>query len=257
MRRPRGAPASTADRVPAVAESGVEVMSGELEFCSDRLVGMRLLASLTPSERQALASHCRWRRIRAQEEIIRQGSDSHDVYFVVEGRVRVVNCWQVGREISFQDLEAGECFGELSAIDSQPRSASVVTVVDTLLASLPSRSFLDLLATYPEVGRSVMSRLARMVRQADERIMSIATHGVRNRVHSELLRLARATSRDDNTAVIAPAPAHSDIASRVITTRETVARVLSELKRSGIIRRRRGALIVCDVQRLNELVERE
>lgn len=88
---------------------------------------------------------------------IRSGSDNHDVYFVIEGRVRVVNCWQVGREISFQDLEAGECFGELSAIDQRPRSASVVALVDTLLASLPSRTFLDLLVKYPDVALALMS----------------------------------------------------------------------------------------------------
>lgn len=239
-----------------MAENGATVVSGDVEVSSDRLAGVRLLTSLTQSERRTLASGCRWRRVRAQEEIIRRGSDSHDVYFVIEGRVRVVNYWQVGREISFQDLEAGECFGELSAIDRQPRSASVVALIDTLLASLPSRSFLDLLAKYPEVGLALMSRLARMVRQADERIVSITTLGARNRVYSELVRLGRATLQDDNTAVITPVPAHGDIASRASTTRETVARVLSELRKSGIARRRKGALVICDFQRLTELVER-
>lgn len=238
-----------------MVEDGATVMPGDVEISDDRLAGVRLLASLTQVDRRALASCCRWRRIRSQEEIIRRGSNSHDVYFVVEGRVRVVNHWQFGREISFQDVGAGECFGEIAAIDGEPRSASVVALGDALLASLPSRSFLDLLVKYPEVGLALMSRLARMVRQADERIMSISTLGARNRVHSELLRLARAASHDDNTAVITPVPAHGDIASRVSTTRETVARVLGELRKLGIVRRRKGALGICDLQRLTDFVE--
>ncbi len=221
----------------------------------DRLAGVRLLTSLTQSERHELASRCRWRRVRAQEEVIRSGSDDHDAYFIIEGRVRVVDCWQVGREISFQDLGAGECFGELSAIDGQPRSASVVALVDTLLAGLPSRSFLDLLGKSPEVALVLMSRLARMVRQANERVMNITALGARNRVYSELLRLARATVQENNSAVVNPAASHGEIASRISTTRETVARVLSELSKLAIVRRRNDALVIHDLQRLVDLAK--
>jgi CRP-like cAMP-binding protein len=48
---------------------------------------------------------------------------------------------------------------------------------------------------------------------------------------------------------------HSDIASRVSTTRETVARVLSDLTRQGILERTRDSLIIRDVERLEEMVE--
>jgi len=55
--------------------------------------------------------------------------------------------------------------------------------------------------------------------------------------------------------VIAPIPVHSDIAARVSTTRETVARVLSDLSRDGLVERRADALVVRDVSRLETMVE--
>jgi CRP-like cAMP-binding protein len=85
--------------------------------------------------------------------------------------------------------------------------------------------------------------------------MDLSTLGANNRVHAELLRLAGSNIQDDNTARISPIPIHGDIASRVSTTRETVARVFSDLTREGTLKRDRDALIILDVEKLNDIVE--
>jgi CRP-like cAMP-binding protein len=54
--------------------------------------------------------------------------------------------------------------------------------------------------------------------------------------------------------VIEPIPIHSDIASRASTTRETVARVLGDLARQGILERTRDGLVIRDLRRLDDLV---
>ena len=48
---------------------------------------------------------------------------------------------------------------------------------------------------------------------------------------------------------------HADIASRVSTTRETVARVMNDLARQGILERQKNVLVVQDVSRLQEMIE--
>jgi predicted transcriptional regulator len=55
--------------------------------------------------------------------------------------------------------------------------------------------------------------------------------------------------------VIKPIPVHNDIASRVSTTRETVARVLNSLARQGLIERRKDCLVIRDIDRLQGMVE--
>ena len=60
---------------------------------------------------------------------------------------------------------------------------------------------------------------------------------------------------DKNEAVIKPIPVHGDIASRVSTTRETVARVFGDLTRQGVLKRERGAIIVFDIAQLERMVE--
>jgi CRP-like cAMP-binding protein len=220
------------------------------------LDGVPLLRDLTQKERDEVARHCRFRRYAEGEHIIDGQRSGREVYFVVAGMVRVVNYSPSGREVAFDDIPAGNFFGELAALDGGPRSAFVqAQAPGATAAAMPPEIFLDLLQRYPKIGLDIMRRLARVVRFSTERIMDLSTVGANNRVHAELLRLAEAAGRDGNSSVISPIPHHADIASRVSTTRETVARVFSELTRTGMLQRNKSSLVVRDVARLTELVE--
>jgi CRP-like cAMP-binding protein len=219
------------------------------------LSGIPLLRSLDDAARQSLEQRCRWQRYSAQDEIIGHESDARDVYFIITGRVRVVNHSLSGKEIAFHELDAGEYFGELAAIDEQPRSASVVALNDSLLASMSPDTFINLLQDHPQLAIEVLRELAQFVRVSTNRIMELSTLGAHNRVHSEILREARALAGEDgNSARISPIPVHADIASRVSTTRETVARVLSDLAKQGVVKREKNALVVNDLEQLEKIV---
>lgn len=219
------------------------------------LSGIDLLVGLDPAVREDMEKACGWKRYRSGEQIIDRQSDSQDVFFVVEGRVRVVIYSLSGREITLDDVEAGGHFGELAALDGAPRSASVMGVDDCLVASLPSEQFLDLLRKSPDASFKIMRDLARIVRTATDRIMDLSTLAANNRVQAELLRQARAKMIGENEAQISPIPIHADIAGRVSTTRETVARVMNDLARQNILKRGKDALEVLDVNRLAAMVE--
>lgn len=188
-----------------------------------------LLESLQPAERDAYARLCRWRRYAQNEQIIDSQSDSRDVFFVVKGMVRVVNYSLSGREVTLDNIGAGGYFGQLAAIDGSPRSANVMACEETVTAAMPPDHFSRLVSQHPTIGLAVMRELARLLRQSTDRIMDLSTLGANNRVHAELLRLARSDAGDGRRATISPIPSHSEIASRVSTTRETVARALGTL----------------------------
>ena len=221
----------------------------------ESLAKVAILTDLDPADLEKLEQRCSWRKFKKQELIIDRQADSREVYFIVSGRVRVVNYSLSGREVTFDDLEAGESFGELAALDSQPRSANVVALEDTTVASLTHDAFRELLLEHPELALKILVVMAGIIRTSTERIMDLSTLGANNRVHAELLRLAKPGMREDNTAVITPIPIHGDIASRVSTTRETVARVLGDMSRNELVKREEDKLIILDVEYLSDMVE--
>lgn len=214
-----------------------------------------LFTDLKPSELAGLEQLCRYRRFSIGEHVVDRDSTSTDVYFLVRGRVRIVNYSMSGREITFDELDAGSYFGEISALDGQPRSANVVALQDSLVLSLSRTAFVELLNNNAKLALKVMCRLTSIVRQANERIMDLSTLAAQNRVQAEILRQAHVEASRPNSAVIDPIPIHSDIASRVSTTRETVARVMNDLARKGLLERRKRALVIHDVRKLRQMVE--
>jgi CRP-like cAMP-binding protein len=222
------------------------------------LAGIELLQALDAQQLHVLERRCSWRKWRPGEQIIDRETMSNDVYFIVRGRARVVDYSSSGnREVIFDELGDGAYFGELAAIDGEPRSANIVASTETLTASLPGDEFITLLFENRETGLCFMRRLSEMVRVSTGRIMDLSTLGAHNRIYAELLRLARTAGVGrPNEAIIHPIPVHSDIAARVSTTRETVARVLSELTHRDLLRREEDSLVILDLAQLTHMVHR-
>ena len=221
-------------------------------------LGLRSIALLDglPAERlDALARECAWRRCAPEQQIISREADDRDLYLIVSGRVRVTTYSAGGRQVTFRDIGAGDYFGEVAAIDGQPRSADVIALEGTLVASMPPAVFGRLAREEPLVAERMLLRLASLVRGLSERVIDLSTLGVQNRIYAELLRLAREAGGAGNTVRIDPAPKHADIASRVSTYREQVTRELSALVKTGILERGDHALVIRDVAALERLVE--
>jgi CRP-like cAMP-binding protein len=160
--------------------------------------------------------------------------ETRDVYFITQGRVRTVNFTVQGKEVALDDLREGDYFGELAAFDGLPRSSSMIAIEASDIAKMSPERFLKLIQFYPQLSLRVLRNMAGIIRASTERIVDLSTLGANNRVHGELLRLARNAKREDNIATIEPIPVHGEMASRASTTRETVARVVSELTKMGI-----------------------
>jgi len=219
----------------------------------DNLARIELLGGLPEAEMAALAKRCRWRRFDADQQVLAHLDPGTDVLFLVEGRLRVSIYSPSGKEVSFEDLEAGQTFGELAAIDDKGRSSSVFALEPSYVAFLDAAGFMELLRADFTVARRVMTRLCRMIRQLDERVFEFSTLTVSNRIHAELLRLAGGDS-GEQSVVIRPVPRHADIASRVSTHREAVTREMNVLARAGVLRQDRDALHILDLPRLVEMV---
>jgi CRP-like cAMP-binding protein len=220
------------------------------------LGGIELLSGLGARTLEDLEKRCRWHRHQTGTVILdRAELANHDVFFVVEGAVRIVNFSASGREIAFANIRQGGYFGELAAIGDAPRSANVVAIEDCHMASLTPATFRRLVMDHPELALRVIERLADIVRRCDRRIMDLSTMGAMNRIYGELMRLSEPDARDPSIRVVRPMRTHSDIASHVSTTRETVARAMTQLATAGVVERKGKTLFIRDPELLAHLAE--
>jgi len=218
------------------------------------LQAVRLLEDLPLARLEALAQACLWRSLPAGRALVQRAQPETDVHFVIAGELRVTIFALSGRQLTFREVLAGGHFGEIAAIDGAPRSADVLTVRPSVVATLPAVQFLGLLREEPVVADRVMRGLCHLVREISERVIDLSTLGVQNRVHAELLRLAREAGCEDNRARLDPAPTHAEMASRISTNREQVTRELNALQARGLLAKEGRALLLQDVAQLERMV---
>ncbi|MEO1020881.1 MAG: cyclic nucleotide-binding domain-containing protein, partial [Pseudomonadota bacterium] len=71
-----------------------------------RLRAIRLFSGVADDVLMRIEQRCRWHRFSTQQLILDRDTESRDVFFVLEGKVRVVNYTRSGREIAFAVLGA-------------------------------------------------------------------------------------------------------------------------------------------------------
>jgi len=204
--------------------------------------------SLSDDEAHRLDKQCFWRRYEAKQQILGRGEGGTDVFFVIKGTVRAFIRASGGREVILSDVGAGDFFGELAAIDGQPRSASVIAISHATVARMPARVFRAAIHRHPDCCDQMLQAMAARLRMLDRRVDEFSSLDIKHRVLAELLRLSRPDLADRRRAVVSPPPFHAEIAGRILARREAVTRELRLLEDSGHLERRRGAFVLTDVQ---------
>jgi CRP/FNR family transcriptional regulator, cyclic AMP receptor protein len=222
---------------------------------SHTLAAFPLFRDMPPAAREGVERRCVWKRHPAKDVIVHYEDETRDVSFLVSGRARVIIYSSSGRAVAFRDATAGDLFGEFSAIDGAPRSASVEAVEPCLVGHLEAGHFNDILKAHPDVTLALLRRSVAQIRAMTKRVFEFSTLAVSNRIHAELLRLARDGRVVAGKRIIAPFPKHADIASRLSTHREAVTRELSRLEDQSVITRPATHEVLCDIAALERLVD--
>jgi CRP-like cAMP-binding protein len=208
-----------------------------------------LFSGLSPDSLEEVERRVRIRPYRTGQTVVGYQDDSHDVFFIIRGKLKVTIFSENGREIEFRELSVGQSFGEISAIDGKPRSANVIAMSDASVGTMSAADFVTTLRSQPEVAIATLRKLSHLVRALTERVQE-GQDKVDVRICHELERLAREAMLNGSAARLKPPPKHAQLASRVNTHREAVSRLLSKLTRLGIVQRGRGELVIRDVQAL-------
>jgi CRP-like cAMP-binding protein len=202
----------------------------------ERIEGLRaipLFANLDEKDLSDIAGLLIERKFPRDAVIFEEGTLGDYMYLIQDGQVKVTKMSEDGREKILEMFGPGDFFGDMSLFDRQPRSASIKTTKACVLMALSRQDFLGLLRQNPDVCMQVMQELSRRLRDADEQIRALLFERVEGRTRQLLARMARETVPDHPDRRATPAVTHQQLADLVGTSRETVTRVIKELKEAG------------------------
>jgi CRP-like cAMP-binding protein len=132
----------------------------------DFLNSLSLFRGLPRDVVAAVAADVQPRRLQPDETLFRKGDPGDALYMIRSGRVKITTLDSQGKELMLNQCGPGEAIGEMSLIDSSPRSASVVALEPAEVLVLQRQAFLDELGRHPTLAMDVMRNISGRLRFA-------------------------------------------------------------------------------------------
>ena len=199
------------------------------------LADIDLFTGLTPAQLDWIAQRAHRRVFEAGRNLMTIEQPGEAVYIILHGTVKI-HVEQNERDVILSILGAGDLLGEMSLIDSVGRSASAVTLEDSLLLWMDKVTFYYILDNFPAVARNLVKILSARVRLSDQLIQALATLDVNGRVARQLLAFAEKYGYPkDGATQIRIVLTQSDIADLVGASRKRVNQTMVLLKERGLI----------------------
>jgi len=205
-----------------------------------------LFAHLKDSQLKAIASQCKKVLFKKGSIIFHMKDMSTDLYIVDSGRLKAILSDDEGDEILLAHFDKGAFFGELSLLDGKGRSATIVADSDSELSVLSQANFLGLLNKDPKIAVALMTTLVERLRNADEKIESLAFQEVSERLIRALLEGAK---HDDSCAkgfLKRGKLTHKELAGMIGSSREAVSKCMKLLASGGIVKESNGHLLIAE-----------
>ncbi|WP_035262054.1 Crp/Fnr family transcriptional regulator [Actibacterium mucosum] len=223
------------------------------EYFAELNEGAGFLTDLSPDDQKrvrSLGSRCRFAK---GDGIFHQGAPHTGVWIIESGRVRTYYAGPSGREITLAYWSSGHFVGgpEVFARGRHVWSADALEPCELLFLS--GTSLLKLVREVPDVAVGVIEGLVAKGKSYSALIQMLGTRSVSERLSQLLVILANTTGRPEgNTIVVDRTVTYEQIAAIVGATRQWVTQSLDKLKAAGVVEITRSAIIIHDLQQLEE-----
>jgi CRP-like cAMP-binding protein len=210
------------------------------------LCGLAIFARVGDGALEAVARRTVIRTVASDTILFRRGEPCKGLYVVLSGTVRVYRASPDGREQVLHVQGAGQPLAEVPLMDGGPYPASARTTTETRILFLPRNDFEWLYQNHPEIADSVIRELVRRLRRMVRLVEKISLKDVPARVAATLLEYAEVDGVVTRGTEFRLPRTQEELAAELATTRESVARALSRLRREGIIDTRGARVRVVD-----------
>ena len=202
---------------------------------AELLRGVSFFRGLSPEALEIVASRMVHRWAPAGTLLFRKGERARGVYLLVKGRIEIYRSTADGREQVLHSETPVQSVAELPVFDGGDYPASGRAAEDSELYFLSLDDFQRLYREHPEIADVVIRSLGRRLRALVSVVEKVSLRSVPSRVAMTLLELADRSGVLRDGGSFRLARTQSDLAHELATSRESVARAISDLRRRGVI----------------------
>lgn len=215
----------------------------------DELRGFRTLG---PADRQRVTAATHEQPVARGKILFSEGQPADSVWAVKAGLIHIVKFGAGGKEIVLEVIPPGELFGAVVALQDRPYPASAVAAEPSVVWRMPATLARELCMKHPTLRASILEHVATRLREAHDRLRSVALEPVEQRLARMLLGLAEKIGKKKG-GLTTLAITRQELADMVGTTVETTIRITSKWQRAGLVRSSRHEIGLADPEALGKI----
>ena len=155
------------------------------------LADIQFFALNDEEDRKALAKVVDHVRLKQGVRLFETGDPGEELYIVRTGKVEIYIRNVAGEKIVLTVAGEGDLFGELSLLDSRPRTANAVTLEDTELICLNRDNLLLFFQRKPDAALDMIAAMGAMIRKADDILRTRVSRNANEEVEEKLTVIQR------------------------------------------------------------------
>jgi len=210
-----------------------------------------IFSDLEPEELEQVSKIYISRKYKKGQIIFLEGEPGEAIYFVKEGKIKIYKSDVEGREYILHIFGPGNIFAETVLFGGDPYPANAEAVEDSVVGVIKNIDLEKLLKKNTDIAFKIIKILSKRLRESQDNIKNLVFRDTYDRTACALHKMALEHGVKTPNGVEVEMPiTRTELASIVGTSRETVTRMLSEMKRRGIIDMNRQKIIIKNEQEL-------
>lgn len=217
-----------------------------------------IFQDLSPGDMAELARSAPMKDVAAGT-IFHSPEDAAEVLFILKkGRVKLYQLTPDGRALTMHIYEAGSVFGEMSLLGQGMHGAFAQAITPCTLCLMSREHVQRLLFGDPRIAMRIAEALGQRLASAENRLLDFAFRRVPERLARLLLQLAQPhRSLLSFTQRMEVRYTHEELADMIGTTRETVTKLLNDMRALGYVELQRGRVTLLDLNGLQRIASGE
>lgn len=203
--------------------------------CSHCIIkSFNAIKTLTQEELQRFSEHKTSLMIKKGENLMTEGNAINGLYCIRDGKCKLTKLNTNGKEQIIKFIKGGDILGQRSILSDEPVGLNCTALEDMHVCFIPKGDILETIRENPQFSLNLMKNISHQLNEANTLVSQMAQKPVKDRLAETLLNLEEIFGQD-NEGCIDVVLTREEIANTIGTATESAIRLLSNLKKDGII----------------------
>ncbi|UQZ87152.1 Anaerobic regulatory protein [Paenibacillus konkukensis] len=197
-------------------------------------------------------------KVSAGSYLFWEGDSADKLYFMNQGRVKITKTSDEGKSFILYMYGQGDLFGQLDPFQQSVHNFNAEVMEDSSIGIIQQRDLETLLWQHGDLAIEFMKWMGLMHRMTQTKFRDLMMFGKPGALCSTLIRLSNSYGvRQDNQIFITKKLTNSELADMIGATRESVNRMLSDLKKLNVISMENNNIVIENIDYLRNICQCE